>query len=65
VQPSRLAERQHKLAYPAGTDDTLDYFNHFSLLAGIEKMFGLSTIGYAATPGLPVWTSSVFSGGQL
>jgi hypothetical protein len=49
-----------------GTDDTLDYFNHFSLLAGIEKLLGLSpALGYAGASGLPVWTSSVFSGTQL
>jgi hypothetical protein len=48
-----------------GTNDTLDYFNHFSLLAGLEKIFGLSPLGYAGAQGLPVWTSSVFSGTGL
>jgi phosphatidylinositol-3-phosphatase len=35
--------------------DALDYFNHFSLLASIEKMFGLRTLGYAGVSGLPVF----------
>lgn len=48
-----------------GTNDTLNYFNHFSLLARLEKIFRLSPLGYAGGQGLPVWTSSVFSGGPL
>jgi hypothetical protein len=35
--------------------DALDYFNHFSLLASIEKLFGLHTLGYGGAPGLPVF----------
>jgi phosphatidylinositol-3-phosphatase len=35
--------------------DALDYFNHFSLLASIEKLFGLHTLGYAGAKGLPVF----------
>jgi phosphatidylinositol-3-phosphatase len=38
-----------------GSIDALDYFNHFSLLASIEKLFGLHTLGYAGAPGLPVF----------
>ena len=33
--------------------DVIDYFNHFSLLASIEKLFGLHTLGYAGATGLP------------
>jgi phosphatidylinositol-3-phosphatase len=42
--------------------DVFDYFNHFSLLAGIENLFGLKHLGYAAVPGLPIWTTSQFRG---
>ena len=35
--------------------DALDYFNHFSLLASIEKLFGLHTLGYAGATGLPAF----------
>jgi hypothetical protein len=45
------------------TIDPLDYFNHFSLLAGLEKMFGLKKLGYAKAPGLQVWTAAVFNAG--
>ena len=38
-----------------GSIDALDYFNHFSLLASIEKLFGLHTLGYAGATGLPVF----------
>jgi hypothetical protein len=38
-----------------GSIDALDYFNHFSLLASIEKLFGLHTLGYAGAAGLPVF----------
>jgi hypothetical protein len=44
------------------TNDPLDYFNHFSLLAGIEELFGLRRLAYANAPALPVWTASVFNG---
>jgi hypothetical protein len=45
----------------AGTQDTTDYFNHFSLLASLEKMFGLQRLGYAADVTLPVFGAAVFS----
>jgi phosphatidylinositol-3-phosphatase len=38
-----------------GSIDALDYFNHFSLLASIEKLFGLHTLGYAGATALPVF----------
>jgi hypothetical protein len=42
--------------------DTIDTFNHFSLLKGIEELFGLKGLGYAKPSGLLTWTSSVFTG---
>ena len=45
------------------TQDTLDYFNHYALLGGIENLFGLPRLGYAKSPSLLVWSSSVFNAG--
>jgi hypothetical protein len=42
--------------------DTIDTLNHFSLLEGIEEMFGLSKLGFAKATGLLTWSGSVFSG---
>jgi len=36
-----------------GSTDSLDYFNHYSLLSSIEKLFGLGQLGYAKDPALP------------
>ena len=44
-----------------GTFDTTDYFNHFSLLASIEQLLGLTPLGYADDPGLPVFGTAVYS----
>jgi hypothetical protein len=44
-----------------GTSDVIDSFNHFSLLATIEEIFGLTRLGYAADKMLPVFGSSVFT----
>jgi hypothetical protein len=44
-----------------GIPDVIDYFNHFSLLASIESIFGLKRLGYATDPALPVFGSSVFT----
>jgi hypothetical protein len=41
--------------------DVLDYFNHFSLLASIENLFGLGNLGYASDPSLPVFDASLFT----
>ena len=41
--------------------DVIDYFNHFSLLASIEKLFGLHTLGYAGATGLPEFGVGVFT----
>ena len=44
-----------------GSIDVVDYFNHFSLLASIENLFGLNHLGYAGAPGLPVIGAGVFN----
>jgi hypothetical protein len=36
-------------------------YNHYSLLASIENLFGLPQIGYAATPGLATFGLDVFN----
>jgi phosphatidylinositol-3-phosphatase len=45
----------------ANSTDVIDYFNHFSLLATIENMFGLHRLGYAGAPGLPLFSTGVFN----
>ncbi len=45
----------------ANSTDVVDYFNHFSLLATIENMFGLHRLGYAGAPGLPIFSTGVFN----
>jgi hypothetical protein len=44
-----------------GTINGFDLYNHFSLMASIEDLFGLDRIGYAAAPGLPVFGDSVYT----
>jgi hypothetical protein len=41
--------------------DVVDYFNHFSLLASIENLFGMHRLGYAGIPGLPVFGLGVYN----
>ncbi len=36
-------------------------YNHFSLLASIQDLFGLPKIAYAGIPGLPVFDASVYN----
>jgi phosphatidylinositol-3-phosphatase len=43
------------------TLEVTDYYNHFSLLASIEEMFGLQRLAYASVPGLPVFGPAVFN----
>lgn len=43
-----------------GTIDVVDYFNHFSLLASFEKLFGLGRLGYARDLQLPTFDASIF-----
>jgi len=45
---------------PASLDVT-DYFNHFSLLASLEDVFGLKRLGYASDPALPVFGAAVYT----
>jgi hypothetical protein len=45
----------------ANSSDVTDYFNHFSLLASIESLFGLHKLGYAGVIGLPVFGVGVFN----
>lgn len=52
------------LISPFVTPDTVNesgYYNHFALLRGIEELFGLPPIGYAANPVLTVFDSSVYN----
>jgi phosphatidylinositol-3-phosphatase len=44
-----------------GSVDAVGEYNHFSLLASIEALFGLKPLGYAAAPGLLQFDKSVFS----
>jgi hypothetical protein len=43
-----------------GSADLVDYYNHYSLLATIENLFGLKRLGYAGHLGLPVFDASIF-----
>ena len=43
-----------------GFPDATDYFNHYSLLASIEQLFGLQRLGYASDPTLPVFGAAVY-----
>jgi len=45
----------------ANSIDVVDYFNHFSLLASIENLFGFHRLGYAGVAGLPVFSAGVFN----
>jgi phosphatidylinositol-3-phosphatase len=44
-----------------GSLNTIGQYNHFSLLASIENLFGLSHLGYAGAPGLLVFDKSVYN----
>jgi hypothetical protein len=44
-----------------GTQDDLDYYNHFSLLHSIEDLFSVDHLGYAAVPTLPVFDKTVYN----
>lgn len=39
------------------------YFNHFSLLATVEELFGLERIGYAAEPAITGFDETIFNAG--
>jgi NADPH-dependent 7-cyano-7-deazaguanine reductase QueF-like protein len=40
--------------------EVTDYYNHFSLLASIERLLGVQRLGYAAESQLPVFGSAVY-----
>jgi hypothetical protein len=44
----------------AGTTDVIDYFNHYSLLAGLESLFKVSLIGYGGDNSLPRFPLSLY-----
>jgi len=43
-----------------GTTEVVDYYNHFSLLASIENLFGVARLGYASDKQLPVFGAAVY-----
>lgn len=43
-----------------GASDSVDYFNHFSLLAGIESLFKLKLLGFAGDLSLPRFQPTLF-----
>ena len=46
-----------------GTDDPLDYYNHFSLLKSLEEIFAIKQrLGYAGVAGLPAFNAATFDG---
>jgi hypothetical protein len=45
----------------AGTENTTDYFNHFSLLKSFEDLFSLDHLGYATDPALPAFDRVVYN----
>ena len=45
----------------AGSSDLVDYYNHFSLLASIEDLFGLKHLGYASDPSLPRFDGATYN----
>ncbi|MEA2140993.1 MAG: hypothetical protein QOC91_1092, partial [Solirubrobacteraceae bacterium] len=44
-----------------GSIDVIGQYNHFSLLAAVEDLFGLPHLGYADTPGLLGFDRSVYT----
>jgi hypothetical protein len=44
-----------------GSDNTISYYNHFSLLHSIEDLFSLEHLGYATDPALPVFDNTVWN----
>jgi phosphatidylinositol-3-phosphatase len=44
-----------------GSLDSVDTFNHFSLLKSVEDLFGLKHLGYATDPALPVFDAAIFN----
>jgi hypothetical protein len=47
-----------------GTQNTIGYFNHFSLLRSIEQLLGVDELGYSGVPTVPVFDKTVFNAPQ-
>jgi phosphatidylinositol-3-phosphatase len=45
-----------------GSADLVDYYNHYSLLASIEDLFGLKHLGCADVASLPRFDSATYNG---
>jgi phosphatidylinositol-3-phosphatase len=45
----------------AGSTDSLDYLDHYSVLGSIEQLFSLKRIGYAGESGVPVFSGVFYS----
>ena len=43
------------------SEDTLDFYNHFSLLGSIEDLLGLKHLGYATDPQLPLFFAGTYN----
>jgi hypothetical protein len=43
------------------TEDLIDYYNHYSLLASIEDLFSLQRLGYTTDPQLPFFDSATYN----
>jgi hypothetical protein len=41
--------------------DTIDYYNHYSLLGSIEQLLSLKRLGYAAIAQLPLFEPGSFN----
>jgi hypothetical protein len=46
---------------PAHKLNTIETYNHFSLLKSIEDLFGLPHLGYAANKQVPTLTPALFT----
>jgi hypothetical protein len=44
-----------------GSQDTLDFYNHYSLLGSIEDLLGLRHLGYATDPQLPLFFAGTYN----
>jgi len=46
-----------------GSVNVTGQYNHFSLLASIEDLFGVTRLGYAGAPGVLAFDRSVYNAG--
>jgi hypothetical protein len=47
----------------SGSVESIDYYNHFSLLATIENLFGVKRLGFASDRSLTLFDTQVFNAG--